>query len=266
MQAMTRRLFLLFVCFCAGPAFAEEAFAPRCKLPFAAIATKQPIDTRCGLSGDAVVDSALDAQDQAKNNFCATGTPFVLGFEDYAALQEAAEKVLGANYKPPASRTGLREVTLRGQKLGEGSVVRLKAYVDRARYSDVEKGESVNCNIPGNQNNDIHIPLVEKPGDDECTSVTAEMSPHFRPAAWTPSNLNKLGVQVRITGQLFFDASHKPCTAQKVMNPKRRSVWEIHPVYAVDVCVKAKDCDVTVDSDWEPLDRYVSRQSSKKKK
>ena len=240
-----------------APALLADTLQPACPLPFKAVSKMQPIDAKCGLSGNA--SGALGAQDQAKNNFCATGAPVTLQFADYPALQAAAEKLLGAAYKPPADRKGLRNIqTVRGTPVGEGTVVRIAAFVDRARYSDVEKGESVNCNLTGDANNDVHIPLVAKTGDDECTSVTAEISPHFRPAAWTPGHLNALGRAVRITGQLFFDASHKPCTKDKVEEPKRQAVWEIHPVYAVEVCTSAQGCDAATDSQWQPLDDYLA--------
>jgi hypothetical protein len=48
--------------------------------------------------------------------------------------------------------------------------------------------------------------------DDRCESLNAEISPHFRPETW----LDIVGLNIapkrplRITGQLFFDASHQP--------------------------------------------------------
>lgn len=218
--------------------------------PFKSIEVKRPIDTKCGPTGDAGAKKALDLQDEAKDNFCAKGTaPKDLHFADYPAMQASAQKALGgAHYEPPTSRAKL-------QKLGEGKLVRIVGYVDRARYSDVEKGESVNCNLNGDIDNDVHIPLLEKPGQDECASVTAEVSPHYRPNAWTPANLNKQKLPVRITGQLVFDAEHKPCSKGKVEEPKRQSVWEVHPVYNIETCTakKASDCVATNDKVWKAL-------------
>jgi hypothetical protein len=242
-------------------------FDPPCKLPFASIANNQPIDSKCGVAGNAGANQGMRLQDMAKNNFCAKGKPVVLRFSDYPSLQKAAEKALGANYKvgrPPQDRSGLKKIAkVRGTTVGEGDVVRIVAFVEKAHYSDVSKGENVNCNLSGEPDNDIHIPLVSKAGDDECNSVTAEISPHFRPNAWTPSNLNQPGVPLRFTGQLMFDAEHKPCAQGKKINPARVSVWEIHPVYAVDVCKSASKCDASVDSDWTPLDQYAAARSSR---
>lgn len=42
---------------------------------------------------------------------------------------------------------------------------------------------------------------------------------------------------LRIRGHLFFDASHRLCngTSPTQGNPPRRSGWQIHPVYSIDV-------------------------------
>ena len=140
-----------------------------------------------------------------------------------------------------------------------------------AHYSDVSSGEEVNCNIPGNDTNDLHIVLVpdNKGGDlrnvDECTSTTAEMSPHFRPAAWTPDNIMKAsdGHPIRVRGHLFYDGSHSPCTATSRPNPKRASLWEVHPVYSFEVCSKSTiaECESASASEWTPLEKaFASEQ------
>ena len=92
---------------------------------------------------------------------------------------------------------------------------------------------------------------------NECNSTTAEMSPHYRPPGWTPDRLTKLGKPVRIRGQLFYDNSHKPCTPGHTPNPHRVSLWEIHPVYSIDVC-KSSDIDEcrknsNNDAEWAPV-------------
>jgi len=239
----------------------KPPFKPPCKLPFASIAKKQAIDAKCGLSGLTSNKPTLAAQDLAKDNFCATGTPVVLTFAAYLPLQAAAEKVLGGpGYQPPDTRKVLQHLfDWNGTTIGEGTLVALVAYPEAAHYSDVESGESVNCDLESDSNNDIHIPLVSQPGEDECTSVTAEISPHDRPAVWTADNVNKPKVPMRFTGQLLFDAEHHPCVGTKVEEPKRQSVWEIHPVYAIDVCTAAdaSQCDPKNAKVWKPLDQWL---------
>jgi len=135
---------------------------------------------------------------------------------------------------------------------------------DRADYADTAKqgfkGESVNCNRLSEEENDIHIPLGITTALDECQSVTAEMSPHFRPGKWTPENINSVGEHlIRITGQLFYDSSHTPCTPGNRVSPPRASVWEIHPVYAIEVCSSTdiNACKSAPDSAWQALDQFA---------
>src|SRR5947207_2189292 len=150
---------------------AAATFQPPCKLPFASLAKKQPIDSKCGMSGSPKNTPALAAQDTAKNNFCATGTPVVLTFDVYAPLQAAAETVLGGpNYEPPDTRAVLHNLyTWQGKQIGEGTLVSVVGTVESAHYSDTETGESVNCDLTEDGNNDIHIPIVATAGADECT-------------------------------------------------------------------------------------------------
>jgi hypothetical protein len=147
------------------------------------------------------------------------------------------------------------------KKLGEGQYVSYVAFIKDAHYSDVGAGEAVNCNIPGNTTNDIHIVLLKDPNDDECLSTTAEMSPHYRPPDWTPENLLKAsaGHPVRVQGHLFFDGSHTPCSGNSRPNPKRASLWEIHPVYSVDVCGQTTiaECQSST-AEWIPLGKLFS--------
>ena len=149
------------------------------------------------------------------------------------------------------------------QDMGEGNYVSYIAFVKDAHYSDVSAGEAVNCKIPGTDTNDIHIVLVQNSGDDECTSTTAEMSPHFRPAAWTPENIMKAsaGHPIRVKGHLFYDGSHSPCTATSRPNPKRASLWEVHPVYSFEVCSQDSiaACQAST-AEWTPLEKVFASE------
>jgi len=240
------------------------SFTPPCKLPFAAISARQPIDSKCGQSGSPENKPALAAQDTAKNNFCATGSTVALSFEIYPSLQAAAERALGGeHYEPPTSRAALQNLyTWKGKKIGEGTRVSIIGYVESAHNSDVNDGESVNCELTGDENNDIHVPIVQTAGADECSSVTAEITPHYRPSVWTAANVNKPHLPLRFTGQLLFDAEHKPCRGTTVEERKRQSVWEVHPVYSIDVCVasNASQCAASDEKVWLPLDTWLKQQ------
>lgn len=137
--------------------------------------------------------------------------------------------------------------------------MRLAAFVIDAHYSNVSSGESVNCKMPGNENNDIHIVLGQNSNtDDPCTSVTAEISPHFRPDVWIPANLTQNNAHLfRFTGQLFFDAAHRPCVGGKG-SPPRVAIWEIHPTYLVDICIDpSNSCTVDNDQNWAAISDFI---------
>jgi hypothetical protein len=246
-----------------------DVFRPPCTIPFDAIKEHHPIDSSCGAFGNQQEDTARGVQNQAKNNFCAHGRPVNIDFEVLHQLQQDAVNAgitFGSDGSIPSDRSILRNLSTTAGSIGEGTVVRLAAFVVKAHYSNLGKGkgESVNCKLADKEGNDIHIVLGEKSNqDDECSSVTAEMSPHFRPDTWDPNVLADHNEHLyRFTGQLFFDASHKPCSGGKG-SPKRSTIWEVHPVYAVDICAAAaNDCTVDSDQDWVALSDFVGTETS----
>jgi hypothetical protein len=242
-----------------------------CTLPFDSIKQHHPIDDSCDADGAAAPNTPQSAQNDAKNNFCSTGTPINIDFEVLRQLQQDAGKsgsgiTFGGDSQIPKDRTVLRNLPTKVGALSEGDVVRIAAFVVDAHGSNLGKGESVNCKVGGKENNDIHIVLGEKSNakGNECDSVTAEMSPHFRPDVWAPDILNQHNEhKYRFTGQLFFDASHKPCAANGTGSPKRASIWEVHPVYAVDICIDpGNNCKVDSDLNWVSLEEGVNGDSS----
>jgi len=234
-----------------------EAAPSSCTLPFDAIKEHHPIDDSCFADGAAEPNTPQSAQNDAKNNFCATGSPVNIDFDVLHQLQQDAAKsgsgiTFGSDGQLPKDRSVLRNLPTKAGPLSEGMVVRLVAFVMDAHYSNLGKGESVNCKQPDKDSNDIHIVLAESDKEqDECNSVTAEMSPHFRPQVWDPTNLTQRNAHLyRFTGQLFFDASHRPCSGGKG-SPKRSSLWEIHPVYTLEICSDPNNnCKVDSDENW----------------
>ena len=242
-----------------------DTFKPTCTSPsFPNPPPKNPlgIDTQCGVSGSGI--GAEGQQDTVKNNFCAKGTPKPVTVAYLTSLQAKVEKKKSINFGDEKSGSRMKGPTTNRaplKTLGEGQMVTLKAYVLIARQ---EGGESVNCkaNVPDESLfHDIHISLVaSKDVSDECSGVVAEMSPHHRPDDWTHTNVDKVSKQkllVRVTGQLYFDSSHFPCSnGQGVRsNPKRVSLWEIHPIYKFEVCTA--DCDG--EGQWLALDVWAKQ-------
>ena len=248
----------------------QDTFPDKCpggsSLPFAAIEVSHPVDSSCGFNGDAkAVPSQL--QNTVKNNFCVpVGTPTTFTPKMLVDLQANTHVPSGFG-KEPTDRTAL-------QDLGEGKLIRMKAYLIEAHHADLGGGESVNCNKPDEEGNDIHIAFGTSASTKECASVTAEISPHYRPASWNeighfeifnkstkkytanPAMASRLQAHpYRITGQLFFDSSHAPCPCGTSCSPSRSSVWEIHPIYNIEVC-KGSSCNEDSDSDWIAFDDW----------
>lgn len=250
-----------------APVFKPTKFKPVCanpSYPTPAPKSSLGIDKLCGRAGSG--SGPEGQQDMTKNNFCAKGTPQAITVADLTDLQAQVVKNTAINFGNENKGTRKKGPTINRaplKKLGEGKLVTLKAFVLIARQ---EGGESVNCgkNVPeGALFHDIHISLVGSTDvEDECSSVVAEMSPHHRPDAWTHGNVEKVAkakLPVRVTGQLYFDSSHFPCTGGQgpgAGNPKRVSLWEIHPIYKFEVCTK--DCDA--EGTWLPLDQWASGQ------
>jgi hypothetical protein len=196
-----------------------------------------------------------------KTIFVPKGTPTRITFDHLIGLQDKVDNDgtiafgdSGAEDPgPQVDRTKL-------QGMGEGKLVVLKGFVKIARQ---EGGESVNCgkdikSLP--RNHDIHISIVEKRTEaNECNSVVVEMTPHHRPAEWTAANVLKLSHfkgPVRVTGQLMFDSSHIPCDGGEPVgtNPKRVSLWEVHPIYKFEVCT----ADCSGEGTWEDLADWLN--------
>jgi hypothetical protein len=264
---------LLAVACCAAQDLVSDTCPDGSPIAFKSIEVTHPIDSSCPAQGKASSPAGTHAQNLAKNNFCATSsnqTPETITPQDLITLQQRADEqnIRAGQGQEPEDRTPLK-------RLGEGKLVRMAAFLIEAHYADLGSGESVNCDMSKSDGNDIHMAFGATSDTEECGSVTAEISPHFRPASWNvigqfetfSSTTKKYSVnqamadrlqehEYRITGQLFFDASHEPCPCGTTCAPSRASVWEIHPVYAIEICKPGTNCDVSSDSDWIPFDTW----------
>jgi hypothetical protein len=257
------------------PLRAQSSFPDHCpnqsSLPFAAIELKHPIDSTCGIEGLPTAPANSHLQNAVKNNFCATsgsGQPETFTPQMLIDLQ-ANTHVRSGRGQEPNDRKPL-------QDLGEGKLIRMKAFLVEAHHADLGSGESVNCNGATEELNDVHIAFGAQANTQECDSVTAEIIPHYRPASWNeighyerwnsstrkyvpdPAMASRLTAHpYRVTGQLFFDASHSVCPCGTIhCSPVRSSLWEIHPVYNIEVCKAGSPCDENNDADWLAFDTW----------
>jgi len=239
---------------------ASADFAPPCPLPFEAVKKHHSIDTTCPKPEGNATGGLRKKANRAKNNFCATGSPVTVTDVTFRKLQTRAKAKhvpFGSDGTFPSSRDDLKDIytTSDGASIVEGTVVRYVGFVIHAKHSNTDSGESCNCGKPDSSNNDVHINLGRSRTLALCSTFVAEMSPHFRPVAWNPKLLNQLHGPVRITGQLFFDSVHTPCTAGHAASPPRTSLWEIHPVYQCDVCAHTTlaECRIDDENVWTAI-------------
>ncbi len=96
-------------------------------------------------------------------------------------------------------------------------------------------GESTNCHFTNSVEVDWHIPLVEKAGDAESTSIVVETTPRVRKLhpKWTPQALApwvNSDAPVRISGWTLLDPEHRAH-----LRKYRSTLWEIHPITKIEV-------------------------------
>ena len=283
----------------AGNAVSATSGQPACTIADSELWATRPIDSSsCDAdgSGDAAHQAQNRAKNNLCAGNFLTATPEEPSLATqltFRRLQAAAEDIreehdLGAQTVPEdrAPFEGDVHTTTEGDALGEGSLVRYVGFLLEGHFSG---SEGVNCNRTTQVNFDIHLAFsntkpslsISKAAGEalECRSVTAEIIPRRRPEEWTLlgsmkknsseglraalAKIDAHGLRrpLRITGQLFFDGSHQACAngARVGGNPARASNWEIHPVYAIDVCefVTASKCKWDDAAVWTPLHLWL---------
>lgn len=193
---------------------------------------------------------------QLKRTVPLEGAATLLTFDTFSQLQSEAVRLVDQGVEiEPKDRNQIKKIETTAGSVGEGSRVRLMASLSEGTPHP-NTGESVNCNLKHEENNDIHISVSESENGSEFRGIVVEMIPQDRPANWTSDNVEGLrGKVLLIEGGLLYDNLHfangdedNPLPRQ----PKRFSLWEIHPVTSIKVCKKADhQCDPNIDSDWE---------------
>ncbi|MFL6248388.1 MAG: SH3 domain-containing protein [Thermoanaerobaculia bacterium] len=204
--------------------------------------------TGCGkTSGDKAIN-------QRKRHQVTVEGALQLSFDDFLALQMHCLKDddpvgEGATPTPRDRETKLRALSLRGgRRAGEGDSVMLSGFLVGKPHAT--GGESVNCGFSHAGETDFHINVAPSPRSSEHQSIVVEMIPQKRPESWTTRKLlaaTRQAIPVFVSGQLFYDSKHfvnaRPGLKGREKQPKRFSLWEIHPIRGFLVC-PSRDCDM----------------------
>lgn len=218
----------------------------------------------CPPRGCATTGTAAALVNELKRTFPIAGTPVHLTLDDFDSLQTQAKQLVGQDVAlSKVVRNKLKNLNTSSGKVSEGDLVEVTGFVvglgDHLPRANVG-GESVNCRIHGKKTNDFHIPIAEDSAASPFEAIVVEMIPQKRPSTWTLAKLRKFakdGVPVLVRGQLLYDNKHRvnddpdnPLGGQ----PKRFSLWEVHPVTEFYSCdAPDKNCDPKDVTQWKLL-------------
>ena len=117
----------------------------------------------------------------------------------------------------------------------EGVAVSVIGYVVAVKKQSGGTGEATNCHFNKTNFVDVHVALVQIPGDGEKDAIVVEPTPRFyaQHPTWLFSTLNDLEDSpdpVRVSGWLLLDPVHKGH-----LGTFRSTLWEIHPITKIEV-------------------------------
>jgi len=199
---------------------------------------------------------------QRKRTFPTADTPTVLTLDDFEALQARADALFHTKKNLDAAARDLLKnlrVATPDVFVSEGDFVQIAGYlVGLPQRPKAEGPESVNCNLNDPRNhtaNDFHIPVARAATDTEYDGIVVEMIPQQRPGEWSIEAIRQIardGLPMIVRGQLMYDNKHRVNKDPNNDNgqPKRFSLWEVHPVTEFYVCRK-DSCDPANIDEWE---------------
>lgn len=215
----------------------------------------------CPPRGCAAAKSPDALPNQLKDRSVTDGSTARLTFDDFAALQQEADALVGE--KQPlsgAARATLKDLPVSSGKVSEGDLVEVVGFIIGVPHSNTS--ESVNCRLHGVDNNDFHIPLGREANADETEGIVVEMIPQNRPDGWDLGKLKDVESQewpVLVRGQLLYDNKHHVNADPQNLkqgDPKRFSLFEIHPITAFLTC-ETEPCDPDDATRWVRLEDFT---------
>jgi hypothetical protein len=221
-----------------------------------------PTFDQCPDDGCAKANSADAALNNRKRHLLADdGSAVTLNFADLRTLQDTSDTEHVPQEANIKDRTILADFDIGGGRhVGEGKLIQVAGFIAPDRTLGKGSAESVNCRLTSEHDTDVHIPIVEDAESSEWESFVAEPIPQHRSPTWTVTRWRKIqddGSKVLVRGQLLYDNKHRvnddPNDPQGTQ-PKRFTIWEIHPITAIFVCgLPTNDCDATKEADWLPV-------------
>ena len=216
----------------------------------------------CEDTGCANLTSSHASFNQAKRRIPTGASPRLLTFADFRSLQDNADEVVDQGSQLE-ERSSLRSFKVSSGTVDEGSLVKIAGFIASGLDPHANSGESVNCRLRGVENNDIHISLAARPAHTEFQGIVVEMVPQDRPAGWTIAKLRKAKQDrrfVMVIGGLFYDNLHvvnsNPADPLRG-EPKRFSLWEVHPITRFFVCERARNaCSPNNLNHWTTLEDF----------
>ncbi len=214
----------------------------------------------CPVIGCAKSDSPQALENKTKKRVPDGTSTIPLNYRDLANLQSQAQHIVGQR-QIPADRNVLNNLHVTAGTVNEGTAVAVTGFIavnDPGPHPNT--GESVNCNLTAPNDNDFHINITSSASQQEYAGIVVEMIPQDRSDEWSIDKLQavrKLQRRVLVTGALFYDSIHVVNADPKHPiggQPKRFSLWEVHPITAFFVCGNADNsCDPHVKTNWVPL-------------
>jgi hypothetical protein len=231
----------------------------------------------CPKIGCSKPNSPLAVTNSQKRTTAINGSPAEITFPDLQDLQDDVDKkfqnpvvIQGQkvssyhNMKAAARKIILSGLDAESENFSEGDFVELVGFIASTKKAPhPNTGESVNCKLTDEPSNDYHINITPAKNKDETEGVVVEMIPqnaHRKNKDWNLDKLKQIQAQqfpVKIQGRLFFDNEHSPNTKKTSTggNPRRFSLWEIHPLSSFFVCPSGT-CTKTAGwkalEDWSP--------------
>ena len=203
-------------------------------------------------------------RNMAKRHSPVGTTPVTLTLNDLVALQQdVSSRFSDAHLTKTAfepDRSALQQRPLGPGTISEGDLVQLAVVIIEVRP---QGNESVNC--AGQDGSDIHLSIGAE-NSTEWKGVVAEIIPQLgHPVGWDATTLRKLRdqkLQVLVVGGLTYDNEHLVNDDPAHPNgtqPKRISLWEIHPITEFYVC-ELVSCSPGNHSQWTTLTTWAKAQ------